>query len=68
MGKKKYKKFARVVANHLPAWLCKSHGFSVLPLLSAEYQKLARETEWDSNTPLNPDDITTQAIIDTEIY
>ena len=62
-----YKKNDSVVANHLTACLCKSHGSSVLPLLSAEYQKLAMETEWDGNTPLNPDDIATQAIIDTEI-
>ena len=65
--KKKHKKFASVVANHLPAWLCKSHGSSVLPLLSAEHQKIAIDTKCDGNTPLNQDDIDTHVIIDTEI-
>ena len=37
--KKKYKKFASVVANHLSAWLHKSQGSSVLPLFTAEHQK-----------------------------
>ena len=42
--KKKYRKFSNVVANHLPACLCESHGSSVLPLLSAEHQKIAVDT------------------------
>ena len=37
--KNKHKKIASVVSNRLPAWLYKSHGDLVLPLLSAEYQK-----------------------------
>ena len=65
--KKKYKKFASVVANHLPAWLCKSHGSLVLPLLSAEHQKIAVDTTWVGNTPFKQVDIDTQEIIDTEI-
>ena len=36
--KKKHKKHASVVANHLPAWLCKLHSDKVLTLFSIEDQ------------------------------
>ena len=65
--KKKNKKFASVVANHLPAWIYKHHGDLVLPLLSTECQKIAKETKWEGNTPLNLDGIATQVIVDVRI-
>ena len=65
--KKKHKKIASVVANHLPTWLHKSHGDLILPSFSAECQKLAKETKWEGNTPLNTDDVATQVNVDVEI-
>ena len=62
--KNKHKKHASVVANHLPAWLCKLHGDKVLTSFSAEDQKLEIETEWYGDTPIDPEGVATQDSID----
>ena len=61
--KKKHTQNASVVANHLLEQLHKLHGDKVLTSFSTEDQKLAIETEWDRDTPLDPEEVATQAII-----
>ena len=59
LGQKEIQKNASVVANHLPAWLYKLNGDKVLISFAAENQKLALETKWNGDTPLDPEEVET---------
>ena len=62
--KKKHNKHASVVTNHLPAWICKINRDKVLSSFSAKDQRIEKDAKWEGMTPLNQEEVDSQAILD----
>ena len=66
-AKKKHKKHEIAVSSHSTAWSCKLHRDAVLSSFTVEDQRKALETKWNGDINLDPEEVDTQEIIDTEI-
>ena len=65
--KKRNKKHASAVTNHLPDWICKINGDKVLYSLQDEDQRLAKSMTWEETTLLNQEKVDTKDILDMDV-